>query len=211
MPNSVWIGYSVPSSQPLPSGTCINWNNDTFLSRQSAGVVGVGTSCGGVQGTISAAKYLAGDGAAAAPSVAFASETTKGFWSPGAQSVDYVGSGGSSSIRFGAGELAMRSDVLLRWSSGALGSSADLNLLRDAANTLAQRNGTNAQTFRWYKTTGQYAYVDTTGILIGTSGFALTNGAAAQLGTLTNAPTAGDPTKWIPINDNGTTRYIPAW
>lgn len=40
---------------------------------------------------------------------------------------------------------------------------------------------------------------------------ALTNGAAAAAGTLLNAPAAGDPTKWIPINDNGTTRYIPAW
>lgn len=37
------------------------------------------------------------------------------------------------------------------------------------------------------------------------------NGAAAASGTLTNAPAAGNPTKWIPINDNGTTRYIPAW
>lgn len=40
---------------------------------------------------------------------------------------------------------------------------------------------------------------------------ALPNGAAANVGTLTNAPTAGNPTKWIPINDNGTTRYMPAW
>lgn len=40
---------------------------------------------------------------------------------------------------------------------------------------------------------------------------ALSNGAAAATGTLTNAPVAGNPTKWIPINDNGTTRYIPAW
>lgn len=40
---------------------------------------------------------------------------------------------------------------------------------------------------------------------------ALTNGAAAATGTLTNAPAAGNPTKWIPINDNGTTRYLPAW
>ncbi len=40
---------------------------------------------------------------------------------------------------------------------------------------------------------------------------AFTNGAAAQAGTLLNAPTAGNPTKWIPINDNGTTRYLPAW
>jgi hypothetical protein len=39
----------------------------------------------------------------------------------------------------------------------------------------------------------------------------LSNGAASGSGTLTNAPTSGNPTKWIPINDNGTTRYIPAW
>lgn len=40
---------------------------------------------------------------------------------------------------------------------------------------------------------------------------AFTNGAGAALGTLANAPAAGNPTKWIPVNDNGTTRYIPAW
>lgn len=40
---------------------------------------------------------------------------------------------------------------------------------------------------------------------------AFTNGAGADVGTLTNAPAAGNPTKWIPINDNGTTRFIPAW
>lgn len=60
------------------------------------------------------------------------------------------------------------------------------------------------------------AKFDTSGLtlnqatLIRTS-VALTDGAAAAAGTLTNAPTAGNPTKWIPIVDNGTTRYIPAW
>jgi hypothetical protein len=39
----------------------------------------------------------------------------------------------------------------------------------------------------------------------------LTNGAGASAGTLTNAPAAGNPTKWVLINDNGTTRRIPAW
>lgn len=39
----------------------------------------------------------------------------------------------------------------------------------------------------------------------------ITSGAGAQTGTLTNAPAAGDPSSWIPIDDNGTTRYIPAW
>lgn len=40
---------------------------------------------------------------------------------------------------------------------------------------------------------------------------ALTDGAGAGAGTITTAPAAGNPTKWVPINDNGTTRYIPAW
>lgn len=40
---------------------------------------------------------------------------------------------------------------------------------------------------------------------------ALTDGAGAGAGTITNAPAAGNPTKWVAINDNGTTRYIPAW
>lgn len=46
--------------------------------------------------------------------------------------------------------------------------------------------------------------------LIG-SNTTLTNNAGAQVATMTNGPTAGNPTKWIPINDNGTTRNIPAW
>lgn len=48
------------------------------------------------------------------------------------------------------------------------------------------------------------------GVLASTS-VALANGAAAAAGTLNNAPAAGNPTKWIPISDNGVTRHIPAW
>ena len=40
---------------------------------------------------------------------------------------------------------------------------------------------------------------------------ALTNNAGAQIATITNGPIAGNPTKWVPINDNGTIRNIPAW
>lgn len=43
------------------------------------------------------------------------------------------------------------------------------------------------------------------------SSIALNNGAGAGAGTITNAPTAGNPSKWVPINDNGTIRYIPSW
>ena len=40
---------------------------------------------------------------------------------------------------------------------------------------------------------------------------ALTNNAGLGAGTLGNAPTAGDPTKWIRINDAGVARFIPTW
>lgn len=43
------------------------------------------------------------------------------------------------------------------------------------------------------------------------TGQSMTNFAAAALGTLTNAPVAGNPTKWIQIDDNGTARRIPCW
>ena len=40
---------------------------------------------------------------------------------------------------------------------------------------------------------------------------ALTAGATSNVPTLTSGPVTGNPTKWVAINDNGTTRYIPAW
>jgi len=49
------------------------------------------------------------------------------------------------------------------------------------------------------------------GELDGSATVPYTNNAGAQLATTTNGPTAGNPTKWIPINDNGTIRNIPAW
>lgn len=39
----------------------------------------------------------------------------------------------------------------------------------------------------------------------------LTSGAGVATGTLTNAPSAGNPNFWIPVSIAGTTRYIPAW
>lgn len=38
-----------------------------------------------------------------------------------------------------------------------------------------------------------------------------TSGAAAQTGTLTNGPAAGNPAFWLPVVINGVTRYVPAW
>lgn len=39
----------------------------------------------------------------------------------------------------------------------------------------------------------------------------LTNGAGANVGTLNNAPTAGNPAVWVPFNIGGTVRHAPMW
>jgi hypothetical protein len=89
----------------------------------------------------------------------------------------------------------------------------DVFVLRDAANVLAIKNSTTAQEFRVYETTTGTIYKAILGNrqLMKISGASFTDGAGASAGTLTNAPAVGNPTKWIPIDDNGTTRYIPAW
>ena len=38
-----------------------------------------------------------------------------------------------------------------------------------------------------------------------------TDGAGFDFGSLGNCPSSGDPSKWLEIDDNGTTRYIPSW
>jgi hypothetical protein len=53
--------------------------------------------------------------------------------------------------------------------------------------------------------------ISTGNTVLHTTTAALANGAGAGAGTLGNAPTAGNPTKWISINDNGTVRWIPTW
>lgn len=70
----------------------------------------------------------------------------------------------------------------------------------------------NAGALHWVDTGGNdnLLSLNSTGQLAASS-VAYTNNAGAQTATITNGPTAGNPTKWIPINDNGTIRNIPAW
>ena len=75
-------------------------------------------------------------------------------------------------------------------------------------------SGTAGNTITW-TTVGSFTQAGIFTVLGGasliTTTNALTNGSGACAGTLTNAPAAGNPTKWIAINDGGTTRHIPAW
>ena len=54
--------------------------------------------------------------------------------------------------RFNASSLTMQSNLAFSWAAGTDPNTVDLSLFRDAANTLAQRNGVNAQAFNLYNT-----------------------------------------------------------
>jgi hypothetical protein len=67
-----------------------------------------------------------------------------------------------------------------------------------------------APTFRYTALYAVDVYTDDASFLMRTIA-TLANGAGSGAGTLSNAPSAGNPTKWIGVDDNGTTRHVPAW
>jgi hypothetical protein len=102
------------------------------------------------------------------------------------------------------------------------GTAAGFVIMSDnAAGTIKFAAGGSAETARFSASGGLsigstsdpgagLIYTNSASFLMRTK-TSLSNGAAAAAGTLTNAPAAGNPTKWLPYDDNGTTRYIPAW
>ena len=75
---------------------------------------------------------------------------------------------------------------------------------------LPDDNAPRAELSDFKASTVEAALTDSSTILLASSQ-TLANGAAAAVGTLNNAPAAGNPTKWVTINDNGTLRQVPAW
>jgi hypothetical protein len=139
--------------------------------------------------------------------------------------------GGSETIAIGANVLASivggsTLNVAMGYKAGAGATSAFGNLFLGAVgglaatvnNTIILQEGGNvgagradynySNSSKWTFQNGVVIHGDAT--LIHTT-TALTNGAGASTATFTNAPAAGNPTKWIPIDDNGTTRYVPAF
>lgn len=102
-----------------------------------------------------AGKVKAANGTAGAPSYSFTANATDGFY----RKTDLaISQGGGDIIGFsvsiGRG-IKIRNTLGLGWVSGATVSGAespDLSLYRDAADTLAQRNGTSAQIRNHYDT-----------------------------------------------------------
>ena len=91
-------------------------------------------------------------GSLSLPAYSFLGNANTGFTFAGANAY-YGVLGGVASFGYFTDKLEIASGMSYAFSSSAsAGSTPDLLLSRDAANTLAQRNSTNAQTFRLYNT-----------------------------------------------------------
>lgn len=134
-----------------------------------------------------AVNVLAAGGTVLAPGLAFSSETGLGLYRPGAQTIGLVGAG-SEFLRLDTSTVVIAANNLLAWGSNGI-AGIDTVLRRDAANTLAQRNGVNPQTFRLYGT-----YTDTSNYELATFGYDPSNVrfqiAAKKAGTGINRPLA---------------------
>lgn len=91
------------------------------------------------------------DGTAGAPSLTFASDTDTGIFRNGSDDI-HITAGGTSRLRIVNGPFGWAAQGTEAFTLGANTGAPDVVLARDAANTLAQRNGTNAQIFRVYNT-----------------------------------------------------------
>jgi hypothetical protein len=121
-------------------------SNATFGSIQNT-PIGSTTPAEGTFTTLTLA-----DGTRLLPSFFFADDTNTGFFRRGADTLTFV-SGGASRFEIGNQGPRLSSNDFLAWAlNGDLTGSSDLALHRDAADTLAQRRSTTAQTFNIYNT-----------------------------------------------------------
>jgi hypothetical protein len=87
--------------------------------------------------------------------------------------------------------------------------------LDDASHPALHRNGTGLDLVQGGGSTTRTAFrcgsVQTNDTKIIGTDATLDNGAASHTGTLTNAPSAGDPAKWFKVTDATGTYWLPAW
>jgi len=101
-----------------------------------------------------AGAALTAAGSASLPSYSFVGDTNTGLFNRTGDVLAFA-TGGTSRFELTTDSFRMASDIQVGWSSGTADTGADLVLFRDAADTLAQRRGTNAQTKRLY-----FSYTD---------------------------------------------------
>ena len=159
-------------------------------------------------------------GTVSLPSLYWTTDTATGFYRIGANNIGYSYNG-TKLLDFGSELLAITGGLSVTKQITSTLATGTAPLVVASTTNVANLNASSlgGATFAapgpiggGTPDTGTFTSITTPGgATFHTTNTALTNGAAAAVGTLLNAPAAGNPTKWIGINDNGTTRYIPAW
>jgi hypothetical protein len=91
------------------------------------------------------------DGSRTALPFRFTGETNNGFYRRAANTLTFV-TGGSNRFEISGSAVRLEVNQSFNWVSNDLTGSPDLTLVRDAADTLAQRRAANPQTFNIYNT-----------------------------------------------------------
>ena len=159
-------------------------------------------------------------GTVSLPSLYWTTDTATGFYRIGANNIGYSYNG-TKLLDFGSELLAITGGLSVTKQITSTLATGTAPLVVASTTNVANLNASSlgGATFAapgpiggGTPDAGTFTSITTSGgATFHTTNTALTNGAAAAAGTLLNAPAAGNPTKWIGINDNGTTRYIPAW
>lgn len=119
---------------------------DAGISRLGAASLAIGSgTAGDNSGSLQLARILPGAGSAASPSIAFSTHGQVGFYDNSGNLG--VSVGGALQAQFVINKLQLATTTQLEFSYG----SGPI-LVYDAANTLALRNSTSAQTFNVYNT-----------------------------------------------------------
>lgn len=158
----------------------------------------------GASGTNSAINYTKARGTAATPTSIGTSDNVGTYFAHG-----YSSGLGAYAFGGGAGFSIVATDD---FSSGVnCGLRFDINATPTGTNAFRIAASFGRSVMAGTQTDGNNGeFIMNSSTFLMRTKTAWANGAGATTPTITNAPSSS-PTKWIPIDDNGTTRFIPAW
>jgi hypothetical protein len=158
-------------------------------------------------------QSLFADGSATAPSISLGNSTGTGLYRGASNVLRFTANGTGVFDMYGTG-ISLSSGARYNWGNGAVGSTIDLYLGRAGAGSVILSDTTNTLSFAVIANNvmqiNNLIYSNSATQILG-SKTTITGGATGNVPTLTAGPVTGNPTKWLPYDDNGTTRYIPAW
>lgn len=196
------------------------WGSGTNGANQGFSFRTNGVEVGWFGGSSNSFVKLAGDtmtgnlvipnGTNTAPSLAFASSPTGGgFYSPGLGFMRYAFNN-TNRLELGSDATGTYFWVMRDDGEIALGASADVRLFREAANTLALRNGVNAQAFNVYNTYTDGSNYKRLGISSSGTVFEIKSMGAGTGANCDPVSIGADGTAYLMFRSGGDTRWYVA-